>query len=104
MLLEYVKRYKHDWKKIQSRFNKISQRPQKISTLKNRYEDMKMGVQKKSPIKFTTEEDSKLLDGVEAHGLDWVRISGDIPSRDADSLKNRYYYLKKMNKLEINLK
>lgn len=100
-LLHYVKSYKHDWKKICSRIQNLFGRKWRLSYLRRRYTFIKSGVQTLKPaVTFTKEEDCRLVNEVNEQGFNWDEISLNFYDRNAKSLKNRYYYLKRKNLLK----
>ncbi len=56
---------------------------------------------RKHGIKFTAEEDMKIMKAVLQYGYDWARMESEFKSRDSLSIKNRFYsHIKKNNLME----
>lgn len=50
---------------------------------------------------FTKDEDIRLVQAVEIHGMNWMKIAEFFDNRGAIKLKNRYYgHIKRKNLLE----
>lgn len=94
-LLETVYSYSGNWKKIQKRVYKMYNMKLEINFLKEKYFLVKAQTEEKKE-RFSYEEDKQLLEMIELHGKNWIKISSFFEGRNPIMVKNRYYYLAKI--------
>mmetsp|Transcript_23485 Transcript_23485/g.20413 ORF Transcript_23485/g.20413 Transcript_23485/m.20413 type:complete len:156 (+) Transcript_23485:554-1021(+) len=116
-LLQYSKKYNHDWKKVSKELEKVVQKhitPIQVKTKAAKHIDhIKTSNVKANPTaitktsssnsnncsteraKFTSEDDKVILQKVNEIGLNWTKISTILGTKTPLMVKNRYYYLKK---------
>mmetsp|Transcript_39802 Transcript_39802/g.35529 ORF Transcript_39802/g.35529 Transcript_39802/m.35529 type:complete len:217 (-) Transcript_39802:1262-1912(-) len=92
-LLEYVVRFKKDWKKISK---KLIGRKVSPMTLKDRYKMLTQNNCITRQRRFSHLEDLKIVKYFKIHEFDWDKIASKFQDRTQVMLKNRYYsYIKK---------
>lgn len=100
-LLKLVYSYSNNWKKVQTRIWRKFNLKVEVSLLKAKYQSIKSKLNEKKG-KFDEIEDQKLLELIEIHGTNWMKISNLVEGRNPITVKNRYYYLKRIQQSDNN--
>jgi len=96
ILLEYVERYRNDWKKVFREFKKRNKNVT-IAYLKNKYRFIKT-TPFELRVRFTHHEDLLIAKYVNMLGKKWDEIASYFHNRTPIMIKNRYYsFIKKRN-------
>jgi hypothetical protein len=99
LLLTLASKYKHDWKKVSKKIFKLNKKKIGPNLLRIRYKELAPDLTQKR-VRFTHEEDLKIIKYYTQHGYDWEKIAENFESRTAIMVKNRFYHIKKKNILE----
>jgi len=96
ILLDYVERYRNDWKKVFREFKKRNKNVT-IAYLKNKYRFIKT-TPFELRVRFTHQEDVLIAKYVNMLGKKWDEIASYFHNRTPIMIKNRYYsFIKKRN-------
>jgi hypothetical protein len=96
ILLDYVERYRNDWKKVFREFKKRNKNVT-IAYLKNKYRFIKT-TPFELRVRFTHQEDILIAKYVNMLGKKWDEIASYFHNRTPIMIKNRYYsFIKKRN-------
>lgn len=99
LLLTLASKYKHDWKKVSKKIFKLNKKKIGPNLLRIRYKELAPDLTQKR-VRFTHEEDLKIIKFYTQYGYDWEKIAENFESRTAIMVKNRFYHIKKKNILE----
>lgn len=99
LLLTLASKYKHDWKKVSKKIFKLNKKKIGPNLLRIRYKELAPDLTQKR-VRFTHEEDLKIIKYYTQHGYDWEKIAENFESRTAIMVKNRFYHIKKKNILD----
>jgi len=96
ILLDYVERYRNDWKKVFREFRKRNKNVT-IAYLKNKYRFIKT-TPFELRVRFSHQEDLLIAKYVNMLGKKWDEIASYFHNRTPIMIKNRYYsFIKKRN-------
>jgi hypothetical protein len=99
LLLTLASKYKHDWKKVSKKIFKLNKKKIGPNLLRIRYKELAPDLTQKR-VRFTHEEDLKIIKYYTQYGYDWEKIAENFESRTAIMVKNRFYHIKKKNILD----
>jgi hypothetical protein len=104
LLLEIGIKAKNDWKRVACKFLSVKKIKRSPNFYKKRFREINLKPAKQR-IKFTHQEDLKLVDLIQNFGMQWERIAEEFPGRCSVMVKNRYYsYIRKNHIFEKLLK
>jgi hypothetical protein len=87
-LNEYVIIYKQDWKKVVIRMGVLYLKKFTVAKLKEIY---KRECGKIGRTRFSQKLDDELIQKIKVHGLNWRKISEEVPKLKPLCIRNRYY-------------
>mmetsp|Transcript_22362 Transcript_22362/g.19270 ORF Transcript_22362/g.19270 Transcript_22362/m.19270 type:complete len:182 (+) Transcript_22362:559-1104(+) len=95
-------KYHKNWKSISKKMSNYFMKKYHPHFLKFQYSKMmQKQMEEKTMRKYTKEEDEKLIEYAKEYKLDWMKISKHLPYKTVNSIRNRYYYLKRKQDIPI---